>query len=112
MIIALSTRITEEIDMYILGLIGMKVDECMVASILNDNNLQMAMMMLLERFTSCYGDKCAAYNDLCTALKHKEVKLAYLIKEVLEVTKTRTGDGSEGRGVNKYTSIVFNSEHR
>ena len=67
-----------------------------------------ATLDLLHRYIRDHhrNDRSAAYTGLCTALKHREVNLTYLIKEVLEEKETGTGGGAEGKGVNKCTRMI------
>ena len=95
----LSLRITSEIDIFVLGLIGMKMEISTVHSHIHNNqsDLSEAMFLLLEYYSGNFEAPSAAYTGLCTALRHKEVKLTYLIKEVLEEKETGTREGPEGR---------------
>ena len=94
----LSERITCEIDIFVLGLIGMKMKISTVHSHIHNNqsDLSRAMFLSLEYYSRNF-ESSAAYACLCTALRHKEVKLTYLIKEVLEEKETGTREGPEGR---------------
>ena len=74
-------------------------------------DLTRATHNLLNHYITIYhrNDRSAAYTGLCTALKHRDVKLTYLIKEVLDEKETGTGGVPEGKGVNKYTRMIQTS---
>ena len=113
MILEISLRITSEIDLFLLGVTGMKMHKGMVeVCISNNRNPTEATNELLRRYITDHhhNDRRAAYTGLCAALRHKEVKLTYLIKEVLE--KTETEEGKEGKGEHKCTRRVSNSFQR
>ena len=101
MIVGFCGRITKEIDIFVLGMIRMKMlKRVLQACIANHpRDLTEAMIDILNYYITYHhwNDRYAAYTGLCTALKHREVKLTYLIKEVLEEKETGTVDGAEGR---------------
>ena len=101
MIVGFCGRITKEIDIFLLALIGMKMPKQVVEACIANHprDLREAMIDILNYYITYHhwNDRNASYTGLCTALKHREVKLNYLIKEVLEKKETGTVEGLEGR---------------
>ena len=85
MVLRLAKRMNDELDIITLGTIGLKIKDEVIDRHLQDNkNINMAARAMLNSWKVSQPDAKVAYERLCEALRHKDVDMKSLIKEVLQ----------------------------
>ena len=85
MVIKLSKKINDPMDLLMLGTLGLNRKEEELAGHLQDkkNSIHMAAYGVLKTWKASQPDRKVAYEKLCEALGHKDVDMKYLIEEAL-----------------------------
>ena len=86
MVVKLSKRINDPMDLLMLGTLGLNMKEEDLAGHLQNkkDNIHMAAYGVLKTWKASQPDRKVAYKNLCEALRHKDVDMKSLIKEVLQ----------------------------
>ena len=86
MLLRLSKKLNKEMDIQTLGTIGLDMKEETIEGHLKDykSEINMAALGMLRTWMRSQPDGKIAYRKLCEALKHPDVDMAFLIKEVLQ----------------------------
>ena len=86
MLLKLSKKINQKIDILTLATIGLDMDEDDVDGILRDNKdeIHMAVYNVLKVWKRSEPDSKTAFTNLCDALKNKDVNMESLIDETLQ----------------------------
>ena len=85
MLLKLSKKINQKIDILTLATIGLDMDEDVVEGILKDNKdeIHMAVHGVLKVWKRSQSDAKAAHAKLCEALRNSDVNMGSLIGETL-----------------------------
>ena len=86
MLLKLSKKINQKIDILTLATIGLDMDTNVVKGLLKDNQdeIHMAVHAVLENWMRSQPDRKTAYGKLCDALRNKDVNMESLIDETLQ----------------------------
>ena len=86
MLLKLSKKINQKIDILTLATIGLDMDEDDVDGILRNNKdeIHMAVRGVLKVWKRSQPDSKTAFINLCEALRNKDVNLESLIDETLQ----------------------------
>ena len=86
MILKLAKRINEPIDLLSLGTLGLDMKEEVLTGHLKNkkDDIHMAAFGVLRTWRTSQPDRTVAYVKLCAALRHTDVDMESLVKEVLQ----------------------------
>ena len=86
MLLKLSKKINQKIDILTLAAIGLDMDEDVVEGILTDNKdeIHMAVLGVLKIWKRSQQDSKTAFKNLCDALRNKDVDMEFLIDQTLQ----------------------------
>ena len=85
MLLKLSKKISREIGILTLAIVGLNMDENVVEGMLKDKNeIHMVVHGVLKVWRRSQTDSKIAYTKLCAALRNKDVNMVSLIGETLQ----------------------------
>ena len=85
MLLKLSKKINQKIDILTLATIGLGMETHVVKGLLKDNQdeIHMAVHAVLEVWVRSQLDRKTAYANICNALRKKDVNMESFINEAL-----------------------------